>query len=141
MRPRGKLLSHDETNTPSGAGQKRQSGSMEARLWTFEDIKDATKRHECYRNSNDPIRLYFYGVALEMSGQSASSSEKYVAFRLEARRRFKDLGSAAAHYAREAEMLRSSGDERSAEHYVNMARILRGPDPGLVRSSKTCVVS
>lgn len=114
---------------------------MEARLWTFDDIKDAIKRHEGYRNSNDPIRHYFYGVALEMSGQADSASEKYVEFRMEATRKFGGLRGAAAHYTREAEMLRSSGDERSADHYANMARIVRGPDPGVASSSKTCVVA
>lgn len=111
---------------------------METRLWTFNDIKDATRRHEDYRHSDNPIRHYFYGVALEMSGQTESATEKYVAFRMEAQRKVGDLGSAAAHYAREGEALSSSGDERSSDHYANMARILRGPEPG--GSSKTCVV-
>lgn len=112
---------------------------METRLWTFNDIKDATSRHEHYRNSDNPIRHYFYGVALEMSGQAESSSEKYVAFRMEAERKFGGLESAAEHYAREGEALSSSGDERSSDHYANMARILRGRDPR-GGSSKACVV-
>lgn len=112
---------------------------MEARLWTFNDIKDATNRHENYRHSGNPIRHYFYGVALEMSGQGESANEKYLAFRKEAQRKFGDLASAAEHYAREGEALSSSGDERSSDHYANMARILRGPNPG-ADSSKTCVV-
>lgn len=114
---------------------------MEARLWTFDDIKDATKRHERYRNSSNPIRHYFYGVALEMSGQADSASEKYVDFRMEAKREYRDLGSAVAHYAAQADSLRSSGDGRSSDHYANMARILRGPDPATVGSSRTCVVA
>lgn len=113
---------------------------MEARLWTFNDIKDATRRHENYRNSDNPIRHYFYGVALEMSGQADSASEKYVAFRVEAQRKFGDLASAAEHYAEEGGALSSRGDERSSDHYANMARILRGPDPRAGDSSKTCVV-
>lgn len=112
---------------------------METRLWTFNDIKDATSRHEHYRNSDNPIRHYFYGVALEMSGQAESASEKYVAFRVEAQRKFGDLYSAAEHYQGEGEALSSSGDERSSEHYANMARILRGPDPR-GDSSKSCMV-
>lgn len=115
---------------------------METRLWTFNDIKDATRRHENYRNSDNPIRHYFYGVALEMSGQAESASEKYVAFRMEAQRKFGDLDSAAEHYAGEGVAFSNSGDERSADHYANMARILRGPDPrDGDSSSKTCVVT
>lgn len=103
---------------------------METRLWTFNDIKDATRRHEGYRNSDNPIRHYYYGVALEMSGQAESADEKYMAFRVEAQRRFGDIRSAAAHYAEEGEALSRSGDEKSSDHYANMARILRGPEPG-----------
>lgn len=111
---------------------------MEARLWTINDVKDATRRHEDYRYSDDPIRHYFYGVALEMAGQTESSEEKYAAFRMEAKRKFGDLGSAAAHYAREGESIGSSGDDKTSDHYANMARILRGPEPG--GSSKACIV-
>lgn len=113
---------------------------MEARLWNFSDIKDATNRHENYRHSDNPIRHYFYGVALEMSGQAESASEKYVAFRVEAQRKFGDLASAAENYAREGISLGSSGDGRGSDHYANMARILRGPDPSAVDRSKICVV-
>eukprot|EP00903_Cladosiphon_okamuranus_P015156 g14014.t1 len=112
---------------------------MESRLWNFSDIKDATSRHELYRNSDNPMRHYFYGVALEMSGQAESASEKYVAFRAEAQRKFGGLASAAEHYAREGGALVGCGDERSSDHYANMARILRGPDPR-AGDSKTCVV-
>lgn len=113
---------------------------MDVRLWTFDDIKDATQRHEHYRYSDDPVRHYFYGVALEMSGQTESSSEKYVAFRVEAQRKFGDLERAAEHYAGEGDALSSGGDERSADHYANMARILRGPEPGAADGSKTCAI-
>lgn len=112
---------------------------MDTRLWTFDDIKDATARHETYRNSGNPIRHYFYGVALEMSGQAEEADEKYVAFRSEAQHQFGDLESGASHYATEAEALSRSGDKRSSEHYANMARILRGPKPG-DRTSKNCLV-
>lgn len=111
---------------------------MEARLWTFNDIKDATRRHEEYRYSDNPIRHYFYGVALEMSGQAESADEKYLSFREEAQRRFGDLESAAAYYAEEGEAISRNGDEKSSDHYANMARILRRPEPG--GSSKKCVV-
>lgn len=112
---------------------------METRLWTFNDIKDATRRHEDYRNSDNPIRHYFYGVALEMSGQTESATEKYLAFRLEAQRRFGGLESAAAQYVQEGEALSRSGDAKSSDHYANMARILRGPEPG-GSTSRPCVV-
>ncbi|CAB1112360.1 unnamed protein product [Ectocarpus sp. CCAP 1310/34] len=111
---------------------------MEARLWTFDDIKDASRRHEEYRHSDNPIRHYFYGVALDMSGQEEGATEKYDAFRAEAQRLFGDVESAAAHYAGEGLALR--GDERSSDHYANMARILRGSVPGAAGRSKTCVL-
>lgn len=112
---------------------------MHARLWTFNDIKDATARHELYRNSNNPIRHYFYGVALEMSGQADDADEKYVAFRAEVKNKFGDLGSGAAHYSAEAATLSSGGDERTSEHYANMARILTEPGPGSGRA-KICAL-
>lgn len=112
---------------------------MNGRLWTFDDIKDATARHEDYRKSDDPIRHYFYGVALEMSGQSEEADEKYMAFRVEVQRKFGDLERGAKHYAAEGEAF--TCDERRAEHYVNMAKILRDPEPGLGdRKRGSCVV-
>lgn len=113
---------------------------MNARLWTFQDIKDATARHELYRNSDNPVRHYFYGVALEMSGQTEDADEKYIAFRVEVRRKFGDLTSGAAHYTAEAETKNGGGDERTSDHYLNMARILREAEPG-ARKAKNCVVT
>lgn len=113
---------------------------MDTRLWTFEDIKDATARHETYRNTDDPVRHYFYGVALEMAGQSEDADDKYVAFRVEAERLFGDLDRGAAHYMAEAEAF--SADERRTEHYEKMASILRGPEPGAnTRKRGNCVVA
>ena len=66
------------------------------------------------------------------------ATEKYDAFRAEAQHKFGDIESAAAHYAGEGLALR--GDERSSDHYANMARILRGPAPGAAGRSKTCVI-
>lgn len=115
---------------------------MNSRLWTFDDIKDATSRHENYRNSDNPVRHYFYGVALEMSGQAEDADEKYIAFRVEAQRKFGDLESGAAQYMKEAEALGASGDHRTSEHYANMARILKGPEPADRRGkAKNCVVT
>lgn len=111
---------------------------MNERLWSFNDIKDATARFEAYRDSDDPVRHYFYGIALEMSGQADSADEKYLAFRAEAQRRFGDLGNGATHYAAEAERLKDSGDTKISDHYTNMARILRGPKPG-ARHDRNCV--
>lgn len=93
-----------------------------------------------HRNTNDPVRHYFYGVALEMAGQSDDADEKYVAFRVEAERLFGDLERGAVHYAAEAEAF--SGDERRREHYEKMAKIMRGPEPGAdARKRGNCVVA
>lgn len=113
---------------------------MDTRPWTFDDIKDATARHEVYRNSDDPIRHYFYGVALEMSGQSEDADEKYMAFRMEVQRKFGDLERGAVHYVAEGEAF--AGDERRVEHYGYMAKILRGGEPGSgSRRSGNCAVA
>lgn len=86
-----------------------------------------------------PIRHYFYGIALEMSGQAENADEKYVDFRVEAQRKFGDLRSAAAHYAAQAESLTGpGGDEKSSEHYANMARILSAGEPGA--RNKCCLM-
>lgn len=75
-----------------------------------------------------------------MSGQAENADEKYIAFREEAQRKFGDLPSAATHYATEANSLTGpGGDEHSSEHYANMARILRGDEPG-ARSTKCCLL-
>lgn len=113
---------------------------MDARLWTFDDIKDATARHEACRNTDDPVRHYYYGVALEMSGQSENADEKYLAFRFEIQRKFGNLASGAAHYRAKAAGMEGGGDARSSDHYENMARILGGPEPA-ARKAKKCVVS
>lgn len=104
---------------------------MESRLWTFDDIKDATARHETYRNTDSPARHYYYGMALEMAGQPEEADDKYVVFRAEAERTFGDLEQGAAHYETEAEAF--VGDERQILHHMQMARILRGPKPGSER--------
>ena len=112
---------------------------MESRLWTFEDIKDATSRYEVYRDSDDPAQHYFYGVALEISGHSEDADEKFDAFRFEVQRKFGDLKSGAVHYEAQAEALQGGrDDERSSEHFVKMARILRDPAP--VTHGRKCKV-
>lgn len=75
-----------------------------------------------------------------MSGQAENADEKYIAFRVEAQRKFGDLRTAAAHYAAEANSLAGpGGDEKNSEHYANMARILTEGEPG-ARSTKCCLV-
>lgn len=73
-----------------------------------------------------------------MSGQADDADVKYMEFRVEVKHMFGDLGTGADHYAAEAEKL--SGDERTSEHYTNMARILRGPDPGSGRAKKCALM-
>lgn len=75
-----------------------------------------------------------------MSGQSEEADLKYVAFRAEAQQKFGDLERGAAHYAAEGQAF--PRDERRAEHYENMAKILRGPEPGSgAKSSRECVIA
>lgn len=105
-----------------------QFSQMETRLWTFEDMKDAMKRQEKYRNTDNPVRHYFYGVALEMAGQPEEADRKYIAFRYEVERVFGNLESGASQY--EAEVDAFVGDTRRIEHYIRMVDILRRPVPG-----------
>lgn len=100
-----------------------------SRLWTFEDIRDATVRYQACKDSDDPTRHYFYGVTLEVSGQADCAKEKFVAFRQEARRKFGDLQSGADGYEAQSNACLENGDEKSSEHFANMARILRSPYP------------
>lgn len=100
---------------------------METRLWTFEDMKDAMKRQEKYRNTDNPVRHYFYGVALEMAGQPEEADRKYIAFRHEVERVFGNLERGASQY--EAEVDAFVGDERRIEHYIRMVDILRRSTP------------
>lgn len=123
----------------ASSGPDDRCGQMDTRLWTFDDIKDAMARYETYRNTSNPMRHYYYGLALEVAGQCEEADEKYLAFRVEAERSFGSLDRGAAHFEAEADAL--LGDDRLIEHYLRMANVLQGPNTSdAAKRERTCIV-
>lgn len=118
--------------------------NMEARAWTFSDLKESYALCEQYKDTEDPIKHYLYGVTLEMAGQGEEADDKYSIFRASAIMKYGNLEDAVKHY--EVEAGRCGDDDPMKEHAMHMVYILqKKADKGSAHArqrspSKACAV-